>query len=419
MQFSEVETTVRKYMLLADKGILRLVCASMLSNFLPTPPSWLFVVGGSSGGKSMILTALKGVNGVFEVDDLTAQTFASGMKGQGEASLLNNLPDNGTLLIKDYTTILSKDDKARAQILGQMRKIFDGDFNKSFGNGQQVGWEGKLNLLAGVTTEIYSMGAQGSNAALGERYLYYMMEMSDREAVGMMSLEEIQDREAQTEMRRVFNEYLNPLIKRITNEQREGTFQKLVIPYDVRLDLVRIAELTTRARSSVRRNMYSREKEIEHVNALEMTPRFVKALACIAYGLLLMHRYDEEPEELTEQDKAILFKIALDSIPLSRKLVLTALALMSGTVTDLRGRLSLPDSTLRIFLDDLVALGVVTITKSSTWVYSIKDNYKALMDRYSYLNMATASIVREEVKPVEVPAETAVTEDDLAKELGF
>jgi len=390
MKLKDLENIVDEYMLRADKGIIRLICATMVSNYLPTPPSWMFIVGNSSGGKSMILSAMKPVTGVVEIDDMTAKTFASGMRGQSQNSLLAQMPKNGTLLIKDYTTMLSKDKESRAEILGQMRKIFDGDYRKKFGNGEDVQWSGKVGMIAGVTPEIYSQEVTSSNAAMGERYLYYQLEMPDRFEVAMMSTEEITDYKAKADMSAAFQEYLNPIIDDVVELQRaEGGFVMPKMDLGTRKELVTLAEFTTRARSAVKRNQYSRDKDQEMRPTLEMTPRFAKALVCVAYGLLLVHRYDGEPEVLTEGDKAILFKVALDSIPQSRRDLLEALTMYStATENGLIEQLSMSRPFIKLYLGDLVAVGLVQIQKTAhSWQYILKEEYRQLMATYRGLNM--------------------------------
>lgn len=391
MKLKELENIVDEFMLRADKGIIRLICATMISNYLPTPPSWMFIVGASSGGKSMILEKLKGVKGIYEIDDMTAQTFASGQRG-GNASLLQQIPQNGTILIKDYTTMLSKDKESRAQILGQMRKIFDGDYRKKFGNGEDVKWNGKLGMIAGVTPTIYSQDVTSQNAAMGERYLYYQMEMPDRYAVAMMATEEIKDYKAKADMGQAFDDYLNPIISKLQEDQRtEGGFTMPELDFDTRSEIVKLAEFTTRARSAVQRNQYSREKDQEMSPTLEMTPRFAKALVCVAYGLLLIHRADGEPEGLTDGDKAILYKIALDSIPQARRDVLGALTKYSvATENGLIEQLGMSKPFVKLYLGDLVALQLVSIQKTTYgWNFMLKEEYRQLMSQYRGIEMGS------------------------------
>jgi hypothetical protein len=139
----------------------------------------------------------------------------------------------------------------------------------------------------------------------------------------------------------------------------------------------------------VKRNQYSRDKDQEMRPTLEMTPRFAKALVCVAYGLLLVHRYDGEPEVLTEGDKAILFKVALDSIPQSRRDLLEALTMYStATENGLIEQLSMSRPFIKLYLGDLVAVGLVQIQKTAhSWQYMLKEEYRQLMATYRGLSM--------------------------------
>lgn len=398
MKLTDLENTIDKYMLRADKGIVRLIAGTMLSNYLPTPPSWMFIVGNSSGGKSMILSALKNVKGIFELDDMTASTFASGMKGQASNSLLFQIPQNGTVLIKDYTTMLSKDKESRAEILGQMRKIFDGDYRKKFGNGEDVQWTGKLGMLAGVTPTIYDQEITTANAAMGERYLYYQMDMPDRFEVAMMSTDDIRDYEAKEQMTHAFSDYLNPKIQRILDEQRsEAGFIRPTVNKTVQRAIVELAEFATRARSAVKRNQYSRDKDQETPPTLEMPTRFAKALICVAYGLLLIHRYDEEAEELTDVDKSILYKIALDSIPLARRIIIEALTFYSTATEDgLVQQLGMSKAFVKLYLADLTALSIVSAQKAGYgWQYTLKQEYRDLIAHYRGIQQGSESLEGE------------------------
>lgn len=390
MKFTDVNNVVNSYLLMEDKGVVRMICGSMIANYLPTPPSWIFLVGAPSGGKSVLLSALKHVTGIFELDDMTAQTFASGMRGQSQNSLLYQLPNNGTVLIKDYSTMLAKDKESRGAILSQMRKIFDGDYRKKFGNGEEVIWSGKMGMMAGVTPEIYNTEAMNSNAALGERYLYYHMDTPDRIDVGMLSTDKgMKSLESDKVMAETFGNYLNAHIQRCNDEQASGSFELPHIPESIRKEIVVLAEMATRARSVVPRDAYKGHQNMPVT--LEMTPRFAKSLMVIALGLLVLHRYDDEPEELTEQDKSILFKIALDSIPLSRRHMLEALTLYaSASENGLREQMSADATWVKLQVNDLNRLGLVNIVKSvgSGWTYHLKPEYRELFSKYKNLSMS-------------------------------
>ena len=145
-------------MILADKNIIKLLSAFVVSCRLSMRGPWLFLVSASSGGKSMLLEALQGCNNTHVIDDLTPATMASGMKGKhGEDnSLLSQFTYGSILIIKDFTTILSKDKEVQKAIVGQLRKIYDGDYVKRYGNGQNTDWHGKVSILAGVTSKVHT-----------------------------------------------------------------------------------------------------------------------------------------------------------------------------------------------------------------------------------------------------------------------
>lgn len=322
---------------------------------------------------------------------MTTATFASGTKGV-KASLLSNLPPHGILLIKDYTTMLTKDKDSRGQILGQMRKIFDGDYRKKFGNAEEVAWTGKLGMIAATTHEIYSNEMVSANASMGQRYLYYEMEMPDRFDVTMAGTDDdnMNETAKDEEFRQAFHDYLTPILSDVSKQQTEGRFIQPVIDDATRISIAHLAEFSTRARSDVKRNQYSKDKDQELPPSPEMPIRFAKALICTAMGLLLIHRYDNEPEVLTDSDRAILYKIALDSIPLARRMVLKALTTYSSaTESALVERTGMSRGFIKLYLGDLTALQMVTIQKTghNSWQYILKEEYRLLMAEYGGLSM--------------------------------
>jgi hypothetical protein len=247
------------------------------------------------------------------------------------------------------------------------------------------------------------------------------MIMPDRFDVGMSSTAEITDYEANTAISQGFADYLNPIIKDVQRLQKvEGDFVMPKLDVEIRKEIVRLAEFTTRARSAVKRNQYSRDKDQEMRPTLEMTPRFAKALVCIAYGLLMIRRYDEEPEELTASDRAILFKVAFDSIPQSRRDLLEALTMYStATENGLIEQLGMSKPFIKLYLSDLTALKLVHIQKTAhSWQYILKEEYRQLMAKYRGIEIGTESLDGEDPLaeqnniplPVELPPEMTTAE---------
>ena len=100
----------------------------------------------------------------------------------------------------------------RAEILAQMREIYDGSYVKEFGNGKSVRWEGKVGLLAGCTPII----DQGSalNAALGERFLIYRIKTAPARDFARQAMAQQQTYEAEQRcaLRTIVASFLDTLL---------------------------------------------------------------------------------------------------------------------------------------------------------------------------------------------------------------
>jgi hypothetical protein len=108
-----------------------------VANLLPRDPLWLFLVGPPSAGKTEVIAALGDIPSIFPLSSLTPQTFASGFEGKhGETSLLPRLSGK-TLTMKDFGSVLTMYREKKAEIIGQLREIYDGQFSKTWGNGRR------------------------------------------------------------------------------------------------------------------------------------------------------------------------------------------------------------------------------------------------------------------------------------------
>lgn len=408
MTFEELEEIISKYMLLEDKGIVKLLCAFIIAARLPINAPWLFIVSSSSGGKSMLLKALEGCEGVQPLDDLTSNTFISGMKGRdGESnSLLDAVGVNAILLFKDFTTILSKAQESKSDIIGQLRKIYDGDFTKGTGNkgGLPSSWEGKVTVLAGTTTSIYTSMHQF--AAMGERFIMYHMNQPDREAMGDMATRTMDEREASAAMKDAFTKFLSEI---------DVPDKVPTIPEEIRHDIVQLSEMTTRARSVVERDWRDREKRIIQVHDLEMPARFAKQIIAIAFGMMVINGSDN----LMQLDRNIISSMALDSITFMRRACMRMLTKYEVVQTGgLAVRLALPPDSIRMHLQDLAALGVLNYTKGSgnkdQW--ELKEHYRDLMARFDHIETTNVALTEDNAEEA-VPGIDPVTAEDVAKSL--
>lgn len=413
--FEELAKLIYETYLVVDPGILKLLCASVIAHRLPADPVWIFIVAGSSGGKTELLNALNDIPNVHPLDSITSNTFLSGQQRAGkETSLLHRIK-NGILTMKDFTTILSMQRDARGEIFGQLRKIYDGEFSKSFGTGEDKTWRGKITLVSGVTTSIYTMGSM--YADMGERFIMYAMIMPDRKEVSRRAIANVTGidmKQRRLDIRAAMVQYIESVAIPDTMPTIAPEFQE---------ELIALANLATLARSAVDRDYRSPNKEITFVHDSEMPTRFASQLVTLAGGLIVMNG-----GKLLETDKHILYKITLDSIHKIRRRCLQELT--KYTKSDTAGmatRLQLPTNSVRRYLEELNALGLVDRIKESAnkdiWI--LRDEYRQVMSSFDGIEMLSAVLdenTKEETEPVELVGKEDL-EPDLAdaiqNSLGF
>jgi len=177
-------------------GMHLTLAVPLTMRLVDSEPAWLLLVGGPSTGKTMLLQNLRNSDRVSWIDDLTPNTLLSGFRDEqqlakGEAMTLAGRAqslDKKTLLIPDLTVVINKGQQSR-EIFDQFRLLFDGSFTKEYGNKVVASFNGKVNLLGGVTEAIDTIITQ--TVALGERFLQWRMSPlseSQIKAIAMMAI---------------------------------------------------------------------------------------------------------------------------------------------------------------------------------------------------------------------------------------
>ncbi len=125
ISYADLEQVVSRWLLIKDRGLLRVLLASVVANKLQGDPVWLFIVAAPGGTKTELIRGLNKIEGVYPISDLTPQTFLSGERGK-TGSLLLRLPYGTLLTYKDFTTVISMHRDKQQAIISQLREIFDG-----------------------------------------------------------------------------------------------------------------------------------------------------------------------------------------------------------------------------------------------------------------------------------------------------
>jgi IclR helix-turn-helix domain len=346
-RLAEVEAVFQHWLHLQDVEPLHVVMAAVAANLLDGDPFWQFLVAPPSGLKTELIRALNDVPQVYPLSSLTAQTFASGFRGAKEPPSLLLRLNQRILTPKDFTTILTLHQDKRAEILAQLREIYDGSYRKEFGNGTVVDWVGRIDLISGVTPIIdmkYSV-----NQTLGERFLLYRLTANDPATVALQAMRQ-QGREIamREELRTAVADFFQGLIP-----------VPVPIPEPLLHRLAVLAAFTARARSSV---LWDYRGEIEYIPEPEGPGRIAKQLASLARGLALVRG----TESVTRADYLTVYRVAEDTLPAQKKTMLATL--LDPTLTEpmetakIAERTGYPTSTARRYLSELTAMALVDRT---------------------------------------------------------
>jgi hypothetical protein len=408
----ELEHNISKYLILEDNGIIKLLAGTVIANRIKIQdPVWLFVATSSSGAKSELLLALSYASGVTPKDDLTSKTFISGAKRTDHsANLLDRLGEDAILVVKDLTVLLKKDERESAAIFSQLRMIYDGTFSKSFGTGEDVEKKDiRMGLIAGVTSVIEDY--QADDAAVGQRAIKYYMKQSPDEGIDEITFEILGGRDDKGMRKMIgesFKEYLDGTKWDLTKLPELNT--------ETKWDLSKLSNMATKARSSIKRKAYSSLSPIERKNLREMPYRFAKQLANLARAFMIMNN-----GSLLPIDNAILFKIALDSIPSSRKEVMEGATANSLGITlqGLAEKMRIPEESAKIHLDDLVALEIIDRHHGQydkKFVYKMREDYRQIMSKFENIVMEDKVLDKEEeFVPLPEEPDIGVSLEDTAQ----
>lgn len=361
--YQEVEAKFKEYFHMEDSTALKVALATVAVNRADGDPLWLLIIGPPSSLKTEIIRSLSRVPGVHPMSSLTPKTFASGDPKDKKASLLLRLPPNPIIILKDFGSVLSMQRDARQELMGQLREIYDGEFQKEFGNGIRISWKGKLGLIAGVTDVIETY--HSVHQTLGERFLFLRTEIEDRQEAGRRAL---QHKGFELGIRA-------DITKTVSAFFSAPHLQKPKTPMftDWENKLVSLADFVTQARTRIIRDGYSRE--VEFVPGLEGPSRLVKQFASLLMGLAVVHGR----ENPTAEDYSIVYKVAIDSLPRSRAQILNLINQEEGlTPSTMEERLERPVCYIKRTLEELKVLQVI---KSHGGAYFLTTQTKTLLER--------------------------------------
>ena len=329
------------------------VLAAAATNKLAGDPPWLMVISGSGNVKTETVNSVSGVERTIAISTIASEgaLLSAIKKGKGATGgLLRQLGDAGILVIKDFTSIVAGDRKARAQILAALREIHDGRWDRSVGasGGLTITWAGRVICIAACTTEwdrAYSV-----LAAMGPRFVTIRSSARiGRTAAGQRAIKN-------TGAERTIREEISQAVAALIADARLAP-RDAMLTQDEEEKLVAAADLVTRARTGVEVDY---QGNVIDSHEPEMPTRFAKQLVLIFRGALSIG-IDRTPA------LALALRCARDSIPPIRLSVLKDLAANDidvCRVIAIAKRLHKPWSTIRRTLEALYVLELVVVVET-------------------------------------------------------
>ncbi len=332
----------------AAKVILACVAAHRIFEY---PPAWSMAIAVAGSMKTVILESLDGLPDVYLIDEVTPQTFISGKidpeghQRKSPASLLHRIGNQGILISADFSTVLTSDQRNRAKVFSQLRRIYDGHLHREFGsddNLEERDWKGRITFLAGVTPEVDRHHKVFS--ALGDRFIRTRWPRAGGVEAALRAMKH--DRQLAVDVKTAVHELILPILA-------HSSIPAPDFPEVLFTRLANIGEFVACARAYVPRD---RTDDIDGEAQVESNTRLPQELAQVGRGwAVLMNR-----SQVAEEDFKVIRRAAFDSIPPLRRDVLEAMMKGANPYS-----LGLPHSTVARTLGDLQASGLTRSVSSN------------------------------------------------------
>jgi hypothetical protein len=379
----DVKRVFRKWLYIEDSTSLDVMLGTYVANKLPGDPIWTIFIAPSSNTKTELLRTMDGHHNVYFLSNYTPATMVSGKGTQEkatEASLIYKL-DGKTLIIKEFSGILSMRSEQRSEILAQLREIYDGKYNKAFGTGVTHDWSGKVGLMA-ACTPAYDKH-YGVIGELGDRFILYRSDVKDKVRMGRLAISFVgQEAEMREELRTIIHSFMSQF----------GDMNGVQVQAnkDVEDKIIYLACLCAQLRTHVDRNQYN--KSIEYQPLAEGSARLVKKFMQLGMGIALV----QGKTAIDENVYRILKKIAKDLLTVQRLKIIKYLCTQNSdngwhSTTEVAEAVSMPTTTTKEKLEDLMVLNVVERVKKEEgdkrpYYWKLSDQINDWIERSRFIS---------------------------------
>jgi hypothetical protein len=348
-----------------ELDVIDAVLAAAAAERLSGDPLWLLVVSGPGNTKTETVQSTSGAGAYVTSTIASEGALLSAYPKKAHAKnatggLLRRIGDRGTLVIKDFTSILSGERTTRGGVLAALRKIYDGRWERNVGTdgGMSLCWTGRIVVIAAVTTAWDA--AHVVVSAMGDRFVLIRSDSTTgRIEAGTQAINNTGN---EVPMRAELAKAVGGLIGHINEVGHQ------LDPAQIK-QLVAAANIVTYARTAVERDCRG---DVVDAHAPEAPTRFAKQLAQMVRGGVAIGMTEPAAMRLA-------LRCARDSIPQLRLAVLLDLVdSPNSRATEVCKRVVRPYRTVRRELEALHTLGLLTCTEEQ----SVTDETKTVW-RYS------------------------------------
>jgi hypothetical protein len=343
-----IEDTVKvfeSWLVLSSSTPVYAMLGTVAANLLEGDPVWLGLIAPGSSAKTELLNSVSRLSHMHPVGTMTLPALLSGTPTPQRAKnarggLLCEIGPFGIIVLKDFGSVLSMRPDAKAEVIGALREVYDGEYTRRIGTegGRRLYWKGKAGLIFGSTAVIDSH--HSVIGAMGERFL-----------LSRLKPEEGQFKHALKHTGKQTAHMRQELAESVTKLFAQKRREPQPISDDEAEQLDKVISLVVRLRGPLERDRHSRE--IENIYGAEGTGRLGLTLERLLAGL-----------DSLGVDRTVAFKVvksvAMDSVPPIRRAAYEYLRKHGAQKTpDIATALGLPTNTVRRALEDLAAYQLV------------------------------------------------------------
>ena len=274
---------------------------------------------------------------------------------------------DGLFLCPDFSVITQMRRDMRGEIMSQLRRIFDGEFEKKIGLRLEKTWKGKVTIIAAVTYEIDHFLRLSSN--LGERFLQIKWHFARDKEITRAAIRQCSKTSS-----------IDKGMRRLTRELFAGAdlfsqdLPLLTVKQEDRIHA--IAELLAQSRCVVKWHYggETSQREPEWISPPESTTRLGQEFASICWGQAGL----AQEEEVQEIDMQSILRVGIESLDRYRSVVLQA-AIEERKLSTYVGNEDLMNSAL----EDLGKLEV-TVENFGDRVPKLRPYFQELIDEAGF-----------------------------------